>query len=100
MRNAKKLSTSLSRKAGLIHRLAFRHGVSRVRVFGSFARGDQRRGSDLDLLVRMRKGSDLLDLIGFKHDLEDALGRKVDVLTDGAISPYIREKILREARPL
>jgi len=48
----------------------------------------------------MRKGSDLLDLIGFKHDLEDALGRKVDVLTDGAISPYIRERILREARPL
>lgn len=80
--------------------VAKRYGARNVRVFGSFARGEQRRTSDLDLLVELPDGSTLLDLAGLKVDLEDAIGRKVDVLTDGGISPYLRERILQEAIPL
>lgn len=71
-----------------------------MRVFGSFARGEQQRTSDIDLLVELPEGSSLLDLVSLKIDLEDALKRKVDVLTDGGISPYLRDRILREAEPL
>ena len=54
----------------------------------------------MDLLVEMPRGASLLDLAGLKVDLEEALKRKVDVLTDGGVSPYLRDRILREARPL
>ena len=56
--------------------------------------------SDLDLLVEFDPGRDLLDLIGLKQDLQDLLGCKVDVLTEGSLSPYLRDRILEEARPL
>lgn len=81
-------------------RIAREHGARNVRIFGSFARGEQRRTSDVDLLVDLPPGASLLDRIGLKLDLEEALQRKVDVLTEGGISPYLRERILAEARPL
>jgi uncharacterized protein len=80
--------------------IARAHGARNIRVFGSFARGEQRRSSDVDLLVDLPDGASLLDLVGLKLDLEEALKRKVDVLTDGGISPYLRDRILHEARPL
>lgn len=79
---------------------ARRHGARRVRMFGSVARGTQTSESDLDLLVELEPGRDLFDLIEMKRELEGALGRSVDVVTEGALSPYIREKVLREALPL
>jgi predicted nucleotidyltransferase len=51
-------------------------------------------------LVDLRPGRDLLDLAGFKPDLEEALGCKVDVVTEKSLGPYLRERILAEARPL
>lgn len=83
-----------------ILRIAGAHGATCIRVFGSMARGDQRPESDLDLLVDFQPGRGLLDLIAVKQDLEDALGRRVDVVTEAAISPYIRETVLRQATPL
>jgi predicted nucleotidyltransferase len=80
--------------------IARRHHARNVRIFGSFARGDERHSSDIDILVRMPARASLLDLIGLKQDLEAALRRKVDLLTDDGLSPYLRERILREARPL
>jgi predicted nucleotidyltransferase len=50
-------------------------------------------------LVDLEPGRDLLDLAGFKVDLEEALGCKVDVVTEKSLSPYLRERILAEARP-
>jgi predicted nucleotidyltransferase len=88
------------RLRGTVLAIARNYGVRNVRVFGSYARGDQRRRSDLDLLVEMPEGSSLLDLVGFKLDLEQALSRRVDVLTDRGISRYLRKRILHEARPL
>ncbi len=81
-------------------RLAAAHGASDVRVFGSLARGEAGPRSDLDLLVRMEDGRSLLDLIGLWQDLRELLGRKVDVISEGGLSPHLRDRILAEAVPL
>lgn len=80
--------------------LARRHGAKNVRVFGSLARGEGREGSDLDLLVTLAEGRSLLDLVGLKQDVEDLLHLPVDVVTERALSPYLRERVLSEAVPL
>jgi len=79
-----------------ILRIANEHGARNVRVFGSFVRGDVTEHSDLDLLVMMDKHRSLLDRIAMIHELEDLLGRKVDVVNEKALHPAIREQILRE----
>ena len=80
--------------------LASRHGARDVRVFGSLARGEGSEASDLDLLVTLNEGRSLLDLVGLKQDLEDLVHRPVDVVTERALSPYLRERVLSEAVPL
>ena len=83
-----------------ILRIASDHGAKDVRVFGSVARGEVNPDSDLDLLVRLEPGYSLLDLIAIKQDLEDLLSCEVDVVTEAALSPYIREQVLQEATTL
>ena len=80
--------------------VARRHGVPRLRVFGSWARGEAGPDSDLDLLVNVEPGTSLLDVIGLQRALEDLVGNKVDVLTEDGVSPYLKERILAEARSL
>ena len=80
-----------------ILRVAASHGARDVRVFGSRVRGTAGPDSDVDILVKLEAGRSLLDLIAIKQDLEDLLGCKVDVVTEAAISPYIREQVLNEA---
>jgi predicted nucleotidyltransferase len=60
-------------------------------------RGEAKADSDLDLLVKLDPGQSLLDLIAIKQDLEDLLGCEVDVVTEAAISPYMKEQVLKEA---
>jgi predicted nucleotidyltransferase len=83
-----------------ILRIASTHGARNLRLFGSVARGEDRPGSDLDLLVDMEPGRSLLDLIALGQDLEDLLHRKVDVLTATSVHPALRDRILAEARTL
>lgn len=83
-----------------ILRIAASHGAHNVRLFGSAARGEDRPGSDLDLLVDMESGRSLLDLVALGQDLEELLHRRVDVLTNGSVHPAIRPHILADARPL
>ena len=83
-----------------ILRVARTYGATRVRVFGSVARGEAGPGSNLDLLVDLEPGRSLLHLIALKQDLEDLLGRDVDVVTEAAVRPYARDDVLREAVPL
>ena len=71
-----------------------------MRFFGSVARGDDRAESDVDFLVDMERGRSLLDLVGLGHELEQLLGRKIDVLTESSVRPAIRERVASEARPL
>lgn len=80
--------------------LAARYGVTNVRVFGSMARGDADENSDVDLLVQPLPGTSLLDLGGLLMDAQELLGRHVDVVSEGALAPPIRDRVLREAQPL
>ena len=80
--------------------LATHHGARNVRVFGSVARGDDRPDSDVDLLVDVERGCSLLDIIGLEQDLEQLLGRRVEVVTDGGLSPHLQQRILAEAAAL
>jgi uncharacterized protein len=70
--------------------------VSMVGVFGSMVRGEARKKSDIDLIIRFSKRKSLLAVVRLERELSEALGRKVDLLTEGAISPYLREQILKE----
>ena len=83
-----------------ILRLAGNYGIRRVRLFGSVARGEDRPESDVDVLIEFEPGRSLLDQIGFRQDLEELLGRRVDVVSEGGISPYLEDRILSEAVPL
>jgi len=81
-------------------RVAARHGASNVRVFGSVARGEAGADSDVDFLVELEEGRTLFDLGGLLMDLQELLGRRVDVVTEKALHWYIRDRIIREARSL
>lgn len=83
-----------------ILRVARQHGAGTVRVFGSRARGDFRSDSDLDLLVTLEPHRSLLDVVAIKQDLEELLGYRVDVVTENGLSPYLRDRVLAEARLL
>jgi predicted nucleotidyltransferase len=83
-----------------IFRLAGKHGARNIRIFGSVARGEADERSDIDFLVDLDRGRSLLDLGGLLMDLQDLLGRKVDVVTEKGLRERIRERVLREAVPL
>ena len=80
-----------------VFRIASIHGARNIRVFGSLARGEAGPDSDVDILVTLEPGRSLLDIIAIKQELEDLLNCEVDVVTEAAISPYIREQVLKEA---
>ena len=83
-----------------ILRIAEENGATRVRIFGSFAKGMASPDSDVDVLVDLEPGRSLFDLIAIKHGIEDLLGREVHIVTEAAISPYMRDNIIRTATPL
>lgn len=87
----------LRRKRDEILRIAARHGASNVRIFGSVARGEADERSDVDFLVELERGRNLMDLGGLLMDLQELLGRKVDVATVRGLKERIREHILQEA---
>jgi len=70
-----------------------RHGISRLRVFGSFARGEAKPSSDIDLIADFLSPVSLFDIVRLEGELSDLIGMRVDLLTEGAISPYIRERV-------
>jgi len=83
-----------------IIQLAKTHGAHNVRVFGSVARGQATPRSDVDFLVDLEPGRNLLDLGGLLMDLQALLGRSVDVVTEKGLRPRIRGRILTEAASL
>ena len=90
----------LEKKKGEILRIAAKHGARNVRVFGSVARGEADERSDIDLIVEFEPERSLLDHAALWLELQELLGCKVDVVSDRAIKPRIRERVLRDAVPL
>ena len=83
-----------------IRALAERHGFRDVRVFGSMARGDVDERSDVDLLVTLPPGKTGLALGALLMDVQELLGRRVDVVTERCLHPAFRDRVLKEAQVL
>jgi uncharacterized protein len=91
--------TIIARREQIL-RVAAKHGAGNVRVFGSRARGESVSGSDVDFLVDVIGPTTPWFPGGLIADLERLLGCPVDVGSEGELHPAIRERVLREARPL
>ncbi len=87
----------LQGKRKLIHRIAAKYGAKRIRVFGSVARGDTTKDSDLDLLIDLEPNRSLFDLGGLQFDLEKSLSIPVDLVTENGLRGTIRTRVLNEA---
>lgn len=94
------LDELLKEKREAILQVAARHGAQNVRVFGSAARGEAGEQSDIDLLVDTTENTSPWFPVGLIQELEDLLGRKVDVVTEEGIYWLLRRRILKEARSL
>jgi len=90
--------TDVHLDTNLIAELCRRNAVSRLSLFGSFARGGPSPESDVDFLVEFSKPASLLDLIRLERELSQALDRRVELLTEPSISPYIRDRIRDDLR--
>lgn len=93
-------SEALQDGRALIRALAERHHAVHPRVFGSVLSGQDRAGSDLDLLVDPLPETTLFDLGLLQEALQAALGVRVDVRTPMDLPPDIRARVLREAQPV
>lgn len=94
------LLDELKTKREQILSLAKSYGVKDVRVFGSAVRGEDTEASDLDLLIELEPERSLLDAGGFQYDVQELMGRKVDVVFPKGLHHRIRDAVLHEARPL
>ncbi len=83
-----------------LKRVCAKYTVNSLSVFGSFARNEERSDSDLDLLVSFSRPISLLRMVALERELSDHFGRKVDLLTEASLSPYLRDRILRERRTI
>jgi predicted nucleotidyltransferase len=93
----KKLKQVLQERREEILEMALKHGAFNVRVFGSVARGEETENSDIDFLINydINKISSWFP-VGLIHDLEDLLGRKVDVVTETGLKERIRDRVLQD----
>jgi predicted nucleotidyltransferase len=94
------LSINIEELSGQILPVLKRFGVKKAAIFGSLARGEGGKESDVDILVEFEPGKSLLDLAGLKIELEEALGRRVDVLTYNSLHPLLKDRILKEQKPI
>ena len=78
--------------------ICHQNDVAMLGIFGSMARGEATEDSDVDLLVKFSKRKSLLSLVRLEREMSMALDRKVDLLTEDAISPYLRDRIKRELK--
>ena len=96
----KKMVNSLEEVKQLAIPILKAHKIKKAAVFGSFARGDFDDKSDVDILIEPPEGFSLFDLAGLHLDLEDTLGRKVDVVVYNSINPLIRDRVMREKKDI
>jgi predicted nucleotidyltransferase len=80
--------------------LCTEHGVRRLRIFGSAARGEDRPDSDVDLIVDFGRPTGFVELLRLERLLSEFFGRPVDLVTEPALDPYIRDSVLSSASVL
>jgi len=90
----------LYRQRDTVRAIAAGHGGSNLRVFGSVVRGEERPGSDVDLLVDLAEGRGFDDYLAIVEELEALLGRRVDLVIERSLSPHFRPFIEADARPV
>ena len=73
-----------------------RYGAKEISIFGSYARGEEKKTSDLDIIVEFSERKSLFDIVGIEQELSEALDIKVDLLTEKSISPYLIDRIKKE----
>ncbi|WXG44625.1 MAG: nucleotidyltransferase family protein [Promethearchaeati archaeon SRVP18_Atabeyarchaeia-1] len=79
-----------------ITRFLERQGAKRIAIFGSYVRGEEKPESDIDVIVEFSETKSLLELVRIERELSEALGTKVDLLTEKSISPYLIDAVKRE----
>jgi uncharacterized protein len=94
------LRDEMRRQRHSVLAIAARHGVSRVRLFGSVARGEERHDSDIDLLIDLDDDRGFGDYLGFVEDIERLFGRRVEAVLNRSLSPHFRPFIEAEAEAL
>ena len=75
-----------------------RNDVEFAGIFGSYARGEAREESDVDVLIKFAKPKSLLKIVRLERELSEAAHKKVDLVTENALSPYLKEAVLREVK--
>jgi len=90
----------LDEKREEILRVAAAHHARNLRIFGSVARGESDDASDIDFLAELTEGCGLLHHAAMIRELQELLGRKVDVVSDKGLRPRVRDQVMREAVPL
>jgi len=90
------MSPAIKKIRDKIYPILQRYDVTKAAIFGSFVRGENKKGSDIDILVEFKGEKSLLDLVGLKIELEELLKMEVDVLTYNSLHPLIKERILNE----
>ena len=90
--------TSKSVNTDKLLEMCGKYDISFLGIFGSYARGTFTPKSDLDLLAKFSTKKSLLDLVKTEREISEAMGIKVDLLTEKSISPYLKEKIMGELK--
>lgn len=75
-------------------------GVSYAGVFGSFARGEAVAGSDVDIFIRLEEPMSLLELVRFERELSQKIGREVDLVTEDALSPFMKDEVMHDMKTI
>ncbi|MGQ3686051.1 MAG: nucleotidyltransferase family protein [Candidatus Loosdrechtia sp.] len=96
-KNVKEVSEILRILSDLKIEIRQRYKCEVKGIFGSYVRGEQKNGSDIDVLVEFDEGANLLDLTGISLFLEEKLNCHVDVVPESAIRKEIKDSILKEA---
>jgi hypothetical protein len=88
-----KINKIIKKKAAKIFA---KYGVTKAAVFGSYARGEEKKNSDIDLLVELDERNTFFDFIGLQLELEDVLGKKVDLVEYVCLHPLLKDQILKD----
>jgi len=94
------MATAYSFNTQKVLTICQKNDISMVGVFGSEARGQAKKDSDIDLLVRFSFPKSLLSIVKLERELTELLGKKVDLLTEESLSPYLKEDIMSELKVL